>query len=303
MADVKWIKIVTNIFDNRKVKQIETMPEGDTILVIWFKLICLAGSLNDNGLIYLTPEIPYTEDMLAAQFGRPISVVRLALRTFESFGMIEVVDNFLSLPSWEKYQSAEKLAHIRSKNAERQARFRERKKAEMLEKGVTPALSVTPSNAIDIEEDIDIEKELKEEKSADEPPLPPSDPPADKGKKGRKKAEIVQPTADYSGTEFSEAMIAKVEEWIKYKAERRDAYKPTGLQSLISQIKNNVQKHGEKAVIDLITECMAANYKGLIFEKLEKAAKAQPYQGGYRNAPPQGVDRLLEKIDRGDFDE
>lgn len=30
----------------------------------------------------------------------------------------------------------------------------------------------------------------------------------------------------------------------------------------------------------------------------------QPYQGGgYRNAPPSGVDRLLEKIDRGDFDE
>lgn len=159
MSDVKWIKIVTNIFDNRKVKQIETMPEGDTILVIWFKLICLAGSINDNGMIYLTSEIPYTEEMLAAQFGRSLSVVRLALRTFESFGMIEVVDNFLCLPSWEKYQSADKLAGIRSKNAERQARYRERQKAKMLENSVTPALPVTQHNALDIDIDKDIEED------------------------------------------------------------------------------------------------------------------------------------------------
>lgn len=296
MADVKWIKIVTNIFDNRKVKQIETMPEGDTILVIWFKLICLAGSINDNGMIYLTAEIPYTEDMLAAQFGRPLAVVRLALRTFESFGMIEVVDNFLCLPSWEKYQSAEKLANMRSKNAERQARFRERKKAEMLGKSVTPALPVTPSNAIDIDKEEDIEEEgekdiiVSPEAETNTPPSPPTTPPAEKEKKGRKKAVIVQPPADYSDTGFSEPMIAKVEEWLKYKAERRDAYQPTGLQSLISQIKNNVKKHGEAAVAALITECMAANYKGIIFEKLDKTAKAQPHQGrgstGFQTSNP-----------------
>ena len=145
MSDVKWIKIVTNIFDNRKIKQIEIMPEGDTILVIWFKLICLAGTINDNGMIYLTQEIPYTDEMLAAQFGRPLPVVRLALKTFEAFQMIEVIDNFLCLPSWEKYQSADKLANMRSKNAERQARFRERHRAELGESNVTAALQVTPN--------------------------------------------------------------------------------------------------------------------------------------------------------------
>ena len=138
MADVKWIKIVTNIFDNRKIRQIEAMPEGDTILVIWFKLICLAGVINDNGMIYLTPEIPYTEEMMASQFGRPLTVVRLALSTFQAFGMIEVVDNFLCLPSWEKYQSADKLEGIRSKNAERQARYRERQRAKMAENAKLP---------------------------------------------------------------------------------------------------------------------------------------------------------------------
>lgn len=39
MADVKWIKIATDIFDNRKIKQIEAMPKGEAIIVIWIKLI------------------------------------------------------------------------------------------------------------------------------------------------------------------------------------------------------------------------------------------------------------------------
>lgn len=177
MADVKWIKIVTNIFDNRKIRQIEAMPEGDTILVIWFKLICLAGVINDNGMIYLTPEIPYTEEMMASQFGRPLTVVRLALNTFQAFGMIEVVDNFLCLPSWEKYQSADKLEGIRSKNAERQARYRERQRAKMAENSVTPALQVTQHNALDIDTDVDIEGEREEKTILPEAETAPDSPP------------------------------------------------------------------------------------------------------------------------------
>ena len=118
MSEVKWIKIVTDIFDNRKIRQIEIMPDGDTVLVIWFKLICLAGRVNDNGLVYVTEDIPYTEEMLAAQFNRPISTVRFALNIFEKFGMIEVINDFLCLPSWEKYQSADKLEKMKSKNAQ-----------------------------------------------------------------------------------------------------------------------------------------------------------------------------------------
>ena len=42
--DVKWIKIVTDIFDDDKMKLIDAMPEADTIIVIWFKLLAQAGS-------------------------------------------------------------------------------------------------------------------------------------------------------------------------------------------------------------------------------------------------------------------
>lgn len=178
MADVKWIKIVVDIFDNRKIRQIEAMPEGDSILVIWFKLICLAGSTNDNGMIYFTPDIPYTEEMLATQFNRPLQTVRLAMNTFQAFGMIEIVDNFLCLPSWAKYQSTDKLEQMRSKNAERQARFKAKKRAELAAGNASVTLPVTPGNALDIEEDkeLEIEGDIRES-TAGEPPSTPSGPP------------------------------------------------------------------------------------------------------------------------------
>jgi predicted phage replisome organizer len=160
MAEVKWIKIVTDIFDNRKMRQIETMPEGDSILVVWFKLICLAGSINDNGRIYLTENIPYTEEMLANQFNRPLATVRLALKVFEEFGMVEIVDNFLLLPAWEKYQSVEKLEKIREQTRKRVAAHREKQR---LVGSVTSNANVTQCNATEEEKEEEVEVEEEKE--------------------------------------------------------------------------------------------------------------------------------------------
>ena len=128
MADVKWIKITTNIFENRKIRQIECLPDGDSIIVIWVKLLCLAGSINDSGMLYITKEIPYTEQMLATQFNRPLATIQLAMRTFEQFGMLEVIDDVLHISNWEKYQSADKLAELKEYNRIAQRKSREKKK-------------------------------------------------------------------------------------------------------------------------------------------------------------------------------
>lgn len=161
MAEVKWIKIATEVFDNRKIKQIEVMPEGDSILVIWFKLLCLAGNINDKGLIYFTKEVPYTEEMLATQFSRPLMTVKLALETFRRFGMIEVIDNLLYVSSWEKYQNIEGMEKIKEQTKKRVAKHRQKVK-ELSEGSVTSNVTVTQSNATDIERDID--KDIDKEK-------------------------------------------------------------------------------------------------------------------------------------------
>lgn len=133
MSEVKWIKIMTSLFDNRKIRQIEVLPEGDSIIVIWFKLLCLAGNINDEGFVYFTKEIPYTEQMMATQFNRPISIIQLALRTFQEFGMIEVIDDMLRISNWEKYQNIEGMERIREQNRLRKQKQREREKLLLLE--------------------------------------------------------------------------------------------------------------------------------------------------------------------------
>ena len=158
MADVKWIKIAVDMFDNRKIKQIGSMPEGDSLLLMWVQLLCLAGNVNDGGFIYLTKEIPYTDEMLATQFNKPISTVRLALKTFEQFGMIEIINNMIFLSSWEKYQSTDRLATIREKDRERKRRKREAEKLLPQKSMECPRTSMDVPR-IDIEGDIDIDKD------------------------------------------------------------------------------------------------------------------------------------------------
>lgn len=68
----------------------------------------------------------------------------------------------------------------------------------------------------------------------------------------------------------------KIIEWLDYKEERKELYKETGFKSLVTQINNNVKKYGAENVINLITECMANNYKGIIFEKLKNCKKPAP---------------------------
>lgn len=152
MAEVKWIKIVTDIFDNRKIRQIEVLPDGDTIIVIWFKLLCLAGIINDNGNIYITQEIPYTEETLATQFSRPLATIQLAMRTFQSFGMVEIIDDVLKISNWENYQNVEGMDKIREQNRLRKQKQRQKEKQLLIESHVTSRDShATDKNRIRID--------------------------------------------------------------------------------------------------------------------------------------------------------
>lgn len=169
MAEVKWIKICTDIFDDEKVVLIESMPEADSIIVIWFKLLCMAGKQNNSGVFMLNDKIAYTDEMLATVFRRPLNTVRLALKTFEAYGMIEIVDNVVTIPNWEKHQSLDELERKKELNRKRVAAYREKQK--LLAAGENQCnaygnVTDITSNAIerDIEEDKDIERDTEEEK-------------------------------------------------------------------------------------------------------------------------------------------
>lgn len=157
MAEIKWIKIATNIFDDEKLLLIENLPEADAIIVIWFKLLCMAGKQNNNGVFMLNDRIAYTEEMLATIFRKPLNVVRLALTTFEQYGMIEVIDNVITIPNWEKHQNVEKLETIKEQTRKRVAEYRKRQEEKLLElKNVTQ--NVTLRNALEEDKEEDKNK-------------------------------------------------------------------------------------------------------------------------------------------------
>ncbi|ARW38069.1 phage replisome organizer N-terminal domain-containing protein [Bacillus velezensis] len=149
MGEIKFVKLSTHMFDDEKIKLIEQMPEADTLLIIWVKLLAQAGKTNASGYIFLSENVPYTDEMLAAIFSRPLGVVRMALDTFRRFGMIEINDqNYISICNWEKHQNVDAMDKIREDTRKRVAKYREKQKALQLSQpsNVTCNVTVTQGN-------------------------------------------------------------------------------------------------------------------------------------------------------------
>lgn len=161
MSEVSWIKLKVGMFDDSKIKYIEGLPERDTIITIWIKLLTLAGKHNEQGYIMLSENLPYNEEMLANEFNRSLNTVRLALQTFTMLGMIEYDDGILKVANWEKHQNIEGLEKIRKQTRERVRKHREQKQLE------ASNVNVTLRNAT--EEELEEEKNREEDKS---PSLP-----------------------------------------------------------------------------------------------------------------------------------
>lgn len=162
MSEIKWIKITTDIFDDEKICLIDALPDHDAILVIWFKILALAGKHNRNGLLMMSDKVHYTDEMLATIFRRPLNTVRMALGIFEQFGMVEIIDGIIALPNWEKHQNIDGMEKIKTQTRNRVARYREKQKNLALG-NVTCNVTVTESNAT--EEDRDKDKELDKDKN------------------------------------------------------------------------------------------------------------------------------------------
>ena len=162
MADVKWIKITTDIFDDEKVLMIESLPSADSIIVIWFKLLAFAGKQNNNGVFIMNNRIAYTEEMLASIFRRDINLVRLALKVFHDYGMIDIIDNVITIPNWGKHQTLDAYEKKKARDRERIARKRAEQKALI---GMSPDVSPDKSPDVafteeDKEEERDIDKDI-----------------------------------------------------------------------------------------------------------------------------------------------
>lgn len=161
MAEVKWIKIATDIFDDEKILLIEGLPDAYAIITVWFKLLCLAGKKNNGGVFLMNDKIPYTDKMLATIFRMNESTVKLALNAFEQFKMIEIVEGIITIPNWNKHQTLN--AYERKKERDRlyqeERRAKQRALIEKSSDKSSERTSYVAVSDIDKEEDKDIDKE------------------------------------------------------------------------------------------------------------------------------------------------
>ena len=160
MADVKWIKITTDIFDDEKILLIESLPDAYAIITVWFKLLCLAGKQNNSG-VFVLGRLPYTDKMLAAIFRMKETTVTMALQTFEQFGMVEIVDGVITIPNWGKHQSLDAYEKKRERDRLYQAERRaaQRAIAEKSSDKSSDIASLEEDKERDKDKDIDIKKE------------------------------------------------------------------------------------------------------------------------------------------------
>ena len=258
MAEVKWIRIVTDIFDDEKMYAIECMPDGKDIELIWFKILCLAGKCNQNGFLIISHKLAYTDEMLAKIFRMDIGVVQRALDIFQSLEMIEVVDNAYMVSNWLIYQSGDRLEELKEKNRQRQQRFRDKQKALGIadksgknpERNVTNNVTnnVTPSYSIS---NISLYLYLLE--------------------------NIKDEYIDYINNHIE--VKDCISEWFKYKDEKKpkssNQYQETGMKTLLKKIHKTCLEYGIGEVIRVIEESMGSNYQGIIWDKLKDKPKQE----------------------------
>lgn len=131
------------MFDNRKIKYIRNLPQGNDILLMWIMLLIYAGRTNDNGYVYLIEEIPYTNEDFAKEFDLPNNTVKLGLETLHRLKMIDSDSKGLKILNWNEYQNIDGLERIRELTRQRVRRFRNKEKQKELPESTESVCNVT----------------------------------------------------------------------------------------------------------------------------------------------------------------
>jgi predicted phage replisome organizer len=156
MTEVKWVKITTDMFDNRKIKHLRRLDNGDNLALIWVMLLTIAGRSNADGSLYLTEGMPYDAAMLSDELGFDEQTIDFALKTMVQLRMIIKEKGVFRIAGWEEYQNVEGMEKIKEQTRKRVAKHRDKK---TLSDDRCNA-DVTQCNATEEEEEGEEEKEF-----------------------------------------------------------------------------------------------------------------------------------------------
>lgn len=272
MSEVKWIKIVTDIFDDEKMYAIETLPDGLTMEVVWFKILCLAGKCNSSGFLSINSKLAYTDEMLAKVFRLDIGVVQRALEVFQRLDMIEMVDNAYMVSNWLKYQSGDKLDDIRAKGAKRQREFRERQKQKRLEQKENKDRNVTDNVTNNVTSDVTVTQNCSYSNSISF---------NNNNTNVVNLNSLVSKESNYKYSLYilnNKELLNSIIDWMEYKDNKKpktsnhyDTEK--GMCKFLTMVVNHDKDYGTDAVVKEIDKAIGNGWQGVSFDNLERYGK------------------------------
>ena len=265
MSEVKWIKITTDMFDNRKIKAIRKLPEGNNIILIWVMLLSLAGRCNASGMIFLTANIPYTNKMLSDELDFEESVICIALDTLEKFGMITRDENLLiSVNNWAEYQSVDGMERIREQNRIRNIEYRKRRK-EQRENNIMHDITVMDSSI-----SYSVSNSFSSSKS----------------NKGNLDYLLDSYPEDYKYITDNQELLEAVKDWMEYKDQKKpktaNQYAEKGMKGFLNKVITQSEQFGAQAVVQVINDSIANNYQGVTWDRLD-LRKGNTYVDAIKN--------------------
>lgn len=86
-----WLKLPKGFFKRHDIRIIEGMPNGTEYCLFYMKLLC--ESIDHEGNLRFSDEIPYTPEMLAIITNTNVDVARNALDLLKQLKLLEVKDD------------------------------------------------------------------------------------------------------------------------------------------------------------------------------------------------------------------
>lgn len=138
------------MFEDDKISYMLSMPKGITFVYIWIRFLTMAGKQNENGYIYLTKNIPYSDEMFAKKMNLSKKLLKDSLEIFQKLEMITInSDGLLKIKNWEKHQNVAGMDKIREDTRKRVSKYRNAKSPDG---NVTCNVTVTQCNATEEEQ-------------------------------------------------------------------------------------------------------------------------------------------------------
>ena len=153
-----WLKLQVSFFQELIIKQLRTLPEGDSIVLLYLKLLLKA--INTEGIIYYQNILPSLHEEIALDTGEKTALVKLTISALCQYhAAVFLDDQSLQLLYLEDMVGSESASAARVRNHRANQKLLKEKEQAALQCNAT----VTEGNTTEIPSSTEIENSKKEE--------------------------------------------------------------------------------------------------------------------------------------------